>query len=179
VYAGRHRVLRILKLPSIAHRHLIVEYRNVEAALRGRQFVAVHMHVASRKITQAAGVIPMQMTEKHDVDVLGRETQFFQISRDALLLRHVRWLHHRSLCIEVAGPHVRRCDLPVVASHVVENSALRSLDEIREDGCVHILPVSAIAGGHQFLVSLGRGQQGPHSQGAGHGVLRFFAESLT
>src|SRR5258708_25172860 len=84
----------------------------------------MHMNLASRQVAQSARVIEVQMPEKHDVDVLGRQTQPPQVSGNPLVLGHLRRLEEGPHGIEVPRPQLGSRDLSIIAPDVIQNAAL-------------------------------------------------------
>ncbi len=92
--------------------------------------------------------------------------------RDPLLLGHLRRVKagHGRIVITVAQG--RLVDLRVVAADVVENPAVRGLDEVSEDGGLDALPMAAPPGRDRLVVAMERGEQRPERSHPGHEFSR-------
>src|SRR5580658_5085900 len=112
-------------------------------------------------------MIEVQVPQEDDVDVLWGKPKFFKISRNSLILRHLRWFEHWTHGIEELRAQLRCGDLCIVASDIVENPTVGCLNQIRDNRRDYEEPLAAVPGRDDFLIALCAGQQRPHANGAG------------
>src|SRR6476469_4418167 len=122
-HTRRYLVVARLDAPCILAEKFLGEYAAVQTCPDGLQLRLVDMHVATRNITQAAGMIEVQVSEEYNVDVLGRQSQALEVAGNSLLLGHDRRVEQRSHRIEVTGAKLGCRDLVIVAADVVQNAA--------------------------------------------------------
>jgi hypothetical protein len=127
--------------------------------------------VAPGHVAQTAGVIVVQVADEDDVDILRSQSQSLQVTRDALVIGHLRRLDLRPLRFEEFRAQRWIGNLFVVAAGVVEDPSIRRLDQISEDRSIDKVAVAAVSRRHDFFVTLRTGEQWPETNGAGHGGI--------
>ena len=138
-------VVARLETPRIFAEEFFWKYAAVEAGGEGIELRMMDMHVATRNIAQAAGMIEVQVPEEYHVDIFCSESQVFQVPGNSLLFGHVWRIEQRAHRIEVMCAKLGRCDFPVVAADVVENATVRGLDQVGKDWSLDVLAMSSIA----------------------------------
>src|SRR5262249_31026083 len=170
--AGRHLVVAGLETPGIFPGELVGEDPVVETRGEGGELGLVHVNVAPGQLAEPARVVEVQVAENHDVDVLRPEAETAEIARDPLRVTHARRLEPRPHGIEEARPDLGSDDLAVVAADVVEDAAIRGLDEVGEDGRLDELALTTMTCRDDLLVAHGAGHERPEANGTAHDCSR-------
>ena len=146
LHARRDAVFTALSVPLIRTSQLVGKHAAVQSGARGSEFISVDMHFATQQVADAADMVKMQMADKDQVDIGWRQSQSRQVARDTLLFLHVGRFDLGAHRVEVLGAQGGVNQFAVIAACIVEDAAVRRLDQVGEDGRVDELAVATIAG---------------------------------